>query len=285
MDSYFILLNKPAGISSHACLTRFKRAHGLTKVGHHGTLDPFASGLLLVGVNEATKFFPYVDDSQKVYRAEIFLGRSTDTLDRTGSETAVALVPALSEAVICERLAALVGKGEQVPPAYSAVKVDGVPSYKLARKGVAKPLRPRPVEIFDLELISWETPLLIVRARVSRGTYVRVLGAQIAACLGTVGHLTGLLREELCGLGLKHALAPEAPLAPQVLLPIPHLLTCQRIILKPEQARDLCHGKRLPWPTPAAQGRWCAFSGERFLGMAEASQGGLKPLRLVKNVR
>src|SRR5688572_22318224 len=119
MDSYFILLNKPVGQSSQQCLSAFRKKFDIKKIGHHGTLDPFASGLLLAGVNEATKFFPFVDDRRKTYEAVIRFGSRTDTLDHTGKVVETKEIPALTESDFQRAFTALSGTIRQTPPMYS----------------------------------------------------------------------------------------------------------------------------------------------------------------------
>lgn len=208
-DSFFLLLNKTIGITSQQCLNMLKKKFAYKKVGHHGTLDPFASGLLLVGVGEATKFFPYVDDSHKTYVAELKLGEQTDSMDLTGTVISTQEIPTLDRPAVVKVLKNLTGKIMQTPPMFSAIKKDGVPLYKLARRGEEIERPPREVSIDRLELLQFTPPILQFEAVVSRGTYIRVLGEEIAQALGTVGHLVKLTRTRLVGKNLSEAMDPE----------------------------------------------------------------------------
>lgn len=247
-DSFFIFLNKSVGQTSQQCLTQFKRKFGFKKIGHHGTLDPFASGLLLVGVGEATKFFQFVDDSKKTYEATLMLGVKTDTLDHTGKTVSSEAVPDLCLEEIKAALHFFLGKIKQTPPMYSAIKIDGKKMYDLARQGIEVDRKVREVEIFDLELLDWQTPLLRIRATVSRGTYIRVLAEQIAEKLGTLAHLVSLVRTNLTGVSLESAFQidgdPQQRLDRQI--PILEMLGhLPKLWVSESQKHDLICGKKI----------------------------------------
>ncbi|MCP5464188.1 MAG: tRNA pseudouridine(55) synthase TruB [Deltaproteobacteria bacterium] len=199
-NSYFVFVDKPVGPTSHDELKSFKRALKIKKLGHHGSLDPFASGLLLVGVNEATKFFQFVEDDFKTYAAVLKLGEATDTLDHTGQVVKTAALPDWTEKDLARIAQEFTGDRQQIPPMYSAKKVDGKKLCDLARKGIEIKREPITIHIHSLELKAEQNNHISFVARVSRGTYIRVLGEQIAEALGTVGHLTALRRTELCDL-------------------------------------------------------------------------------------
>lgn len=205
MDSFFIFINKPVGMTSQKCLTILKKRYLFKKIGHNGTLDPFACGLLLVGVNGATKFFSAIKDEEKTYEAVVKLGEETDTLDRDGVVVGRQLIPPLSFDAIREVAKAFLGKQKQIPPLYSAVKVRGKEAYKWARQGQTVTLAPREIFVHDLKILSWEDPFLKFEATVTRGTYVRVLACDLAKRLGSVGHLVALTRTRLCGATLSDA--------------------------------------------------------------------------------
>lgn len=246
-DSFFIFLNKPADLTSQKFLTEFKKKYQLRKVGHHGTLDPFATGLLLVGVNEATKFFPYIDDSKKSYHATLCLGVKTDTLDLTGKVLENKDVKDFSLDELRAQANFLVGKILQEPPMYSAVKVDGQKLYELARKGEVVERKPREVEIYELKILAWQKPFLKIDVTVSRGTYVRVLAEQLAEKLGTVAHLTELERTMLCGKNLNQSFdVNDEDDFRHKKISIEHLLSMfERLDLDEQQARALRQGKIL----------------------------------------
>lgn len=194
MTSGLLLVDKEEGITSAGVIRSLKGALGAAKVGHLGTLDPFASGLLPLCLGEATKVARYLLLEDKAYTGTIQLGVETDTLDRAGTPTARAPIPALDDACLREVAARFVGATLQVPPMYSALKRDGVPLYKLARRGESVERVPRAVEIRELVLQRVAEDRLAVAVACSKGTYVRVLAADVARALGTVGHLAELRR-------------------------------------------------------------------------------------------
>lgn len=271
-ESFFIYLNKPVGLTSQKCLTHFKKKFGFDKVGHHGTLDPFATGLLLVGVNEATKFFQYIDDSCKTYEATLELGVRTDTLDLTGAILERQSVPSYSLQDIKQALSELIGKSSQRPPMYSAVKVGGQKLYELARQGLEIERQTREIEVFELLLLDWSPPHLKIRATVSRGTYVRVLAEDIAAKLVNVAHLTELSRTKLGQSELDLAFDSQtAESIPETIKKTPQdLLThFYRIELDEIQFKALIQGKRplyQPGQVPS-EALYRAFYQDLFLGL------------------
>ena len=188
------LLNKPLGISSNAALQRVRWLYRAEKGGHTGALDPLASGLLPICLGEATKFSHYLLDSTKRYQTTIHLGHSTTTGDVEGDVLLEKAVPELTQAKIAQVLATFVGDIQQVPPMYSALKKEGRPLYELARKGIEIEREARPITIEALELLSFTENSLTLDVTCSKGTYIRVLGEDIAKALNTFGHLTYLHR-------------------------------------------------------------------------------------------
>jgi tRNA pseudouridine55 synthase len=204
-----VVVDKPRGPTSHDVIARARRALHEKRIGHAGTLDPMASGVLVVLVGEATKLAPFLTANDKRYAARIALGVATDSLDAEG--TVVATVPP-SPALLAELAAVAAGgeagpllaaavaletaRPEQIPPAFSAIKVDGVRSYERARAGDDVELAPRPVEVRRLAIAGAgvEPPFLDVELEVSKGYYVRSLGRDLAEALGTLGHLIALRR-------------------------------------------------------------------------------------------
>ena len=192
-----ILVDKPAGISSADVVRRIKARVKPARVGHLGTLDPFATGLLPIMIGEATKLAPFIDSGDKTYAGLIRLGTETDTLDRDGAVVRTAEVPAISPEKIAEVAARFTGVIEQVPPVYSAIKRAGVPLYRLARRGEnVEPPEIRRVEIRHLELAldADSTDALRFVAVCTPGTYARALARDIGIALGTVAHLEELRR-------------------------------------------------------------------------------------------
>jgi tRNA pseudouridine55 synthase len=194
MDA-IILVDKPAGITSAEAVRRIKRFVGRTRVGHLGTLDPFATGLLPIMIGEATKLAPFLERGEKEYEGVISLGIETDTLDREGAAVAEAPVPEITADALRDIERRFIGTIEQVPPVYSAIKRDGVRMYDLARRGEAvDPPPARRVEIRALELSVESPQTLRFRLVCSTGTYARSIARDVAIELGTVGHLAQLRR-------------------------------------------------------------------------------------------
>ncbi len=188
------LLNKPLGISSNAALQKVRWLYRAEKAGHTGALDPLASGLLPICLGEATKFSHYLLDSTKRYQTTIHLGHSTTTGDVEGELLLEQAVPALTEDQIKQVLEKFVGDIQQVPPMYSALKKEGRPLYELARKGIEIEREARPIHIYAIELCAFTENSITLDVTCSKGTYIRVLGEDIAQALGTYGHLTYLHR-------------------------------------------------------------------------------------------
>ena len=188
------LLNKPLGISSNAALQKVRWLYRAKKAGHTGALDPLASGLLPICLGEATKFSHYLLDSTKRYQTTIHLGHSTTTGDVEGEVLLEQAVPALTEDKIKQVLEKFVGDIQQVPPMYSALKKEGRPLYELARKGIEIEREARPIHIYAIELLSFTENSITLDVTCSKGTYIRVLGEDIAQALVTYGHLTYLHR-------------------------------------------------------------------------------------------
>ena len=204
-----VLVDKPRGLTSNAALQRVKKIFGAGKAGHAGTLDPLASGLLVVLFGEATKLSSVLLDADKEYVANVKLGEATSTGDAEGEvvEKKEVSVSAAQLAVALERFR---GELEQVPPMYSALKRDGVPLYKLARRGETVERPARRVRIEELELREFQPPLLELRVRCSKGTYVRTLAEDIGRALGTCAHLAGLRRTASGTLRLQDAVDLDA---------------------------------------------------------------------------
>lgn len=201
MTDGILLLDKPLGLSSTAAGLRVRRLLGAKKAGHVGSLDPLATGMLPICVGEGTKLASEILEGDKVYRFRILLGKRTSTGDREGDVVEELPVPALDRQVVESVLARFVGETLQVPPMYSAIKQGGVPLYRLARAGEVVDRPARKVRIESLELIGMESSELECRVVCGKGTYVRVLAEDVAAALGTVGHVTELRRESVQPFG------------------------------------------------------------------------------------
>jgi len=190
----FVVIDKPAGITSHDVVSRVRRILGTRKVGHTGTLDPFATGVLPVAVNDGTKAIPFLDEGVKCYEAVMQLGVATDTLDMTGAVLRAADWLAVTQENVESVLKRFTGHLSQIPPMYSAIKLEGQPLYKLARQGQVVERAAREIDIHSLELLSFAPPFVSFRVVCSRGTYVRTLADDIGEMLGCAGALKELRR-------------------------------------------------------------------------------------------
>lgn len=205
-----INLNKPAGISSARAVAAVKRllARG-TKIGHAGTLDPFATGVLLLLVGKATRLCEQLMDQPKQYEATIKLGASTETDDPESPEIPDLNVVEVGKDRIVSALGGFIGRIMQRPPAYSALKVGGRRAYDLARKGREVALEPRPVQVYGIELLDFSWPLVQLRIDCGRGTYIRAIARDLGIALGTNGYLTALCRTRVGAFDLSSSLTIE----------------------------------------------------------------------------
>ena len=209
-----INLDKPAGITSARAVGRVKRLlpRG-TKIGHAGTLDPFATGVLLLLVGKATKRSESLMDSPKQYEATLKLGATTETLDLDSPEVSAPPIAPPDEQVFRDLLPRFIGEIQQLPPAYSALKINGRPAYELARKGKEVSLEPRTVRVYGIELIQYAWPFLSLRIDCGRGTYIRSLARDIGEALGTAAYLTALRRTRVGDYRAGDAVPLDAVLA------------------------------------------------------------------------
>ena len=204
-----VVVDKPEGISSAGVVARVKRITGAKKVGHTGTLDPIATGVLVCCINRATRLSQFFLKGDKVYEAELVLGTVTDTQDATGTVIGRHLLDGISADRVREKAARFVGSINQVPPVYSALKHQGTPLYKLARRGTAVEKPARPVRINYLEILDVNLPVVRFSVSCSSGTYVRTLCADLGRELGCGGHLRGLRRTASCGFSIGDAMSLE----------------------------------------------------------------------------
>ena len=248
------LVDKPAGMSSFSVVSRLRRIFrtlGVTKAGHTGTLDPLATGLLPICIGESTKFAQRLLDADKGYFATVKLGIATTTADAEGEITARSNV--LIDAPAFEAmLAQFRGKIEQVPPIYSALKVDGKPAYEYARAGQTVEIKSRIVEIYAAELVASRPELqeFDINVRCSKGTYIRTLAVDIALALRTVGHLAALRRTRTGGFDLSAAHPLDAWMETDDATRLSWLLPTESLVgelpsldLTAQQAIDICNGK------------------------------------------
>jgi len=210
MRSALINLNKPTGISSQQAVSRVKRCLSIKKAGHCGTLDPDASGVLLVCIGRATRLADYFQALPKTYRAVLKLGETTDTQDAAGKVIETRDTSSLNQGAVSAALQSFIGRIEQVPPMYSALKSDGAPLYKLARKGIEIERRPRSIHIYKIDNISMDLPVVTFDVQCSKGTYVRTLCHDVGEKLGTGGHMRSLVRTAVGDFRVEEAADMEA---------------------------------------------------------------------------
>lgn len=237
-----LLVDKPPGITSHDAIDRIRAALGVRKVGHAGTLDPMASGLLVVGVGRATRLLRFLGDLDKAYEGAGRLGVETDTLDAEGRVLREAEVDVSGEAVRAAA-AGLVGSIDQQPPAYSAVKVGGRRLYDAARRGERVEAAPRRVRVDAFEVTRLDLPRFDFLVVCSAGTYVRVLVADVGSALGCGAHLTRLVRTRIGHFHLEDARPPDDPGEP---LPLERAVAhLPRVGVSEDEAAAARHGRPL----------------------------------------
>jgi tRNA pseudouridine55 synthase len=289
-----LLADKGPGVTSFQVVAHLRRALRVAKVGHGGTLDPMATGVLPILLGEATKLTPHLQGQDKEYVATFRLGIETDTLDATGAVTRERPVPPLTEGDVRPVLARYVGEIEQLPPMYSALHAGGRRLHELARAGIAVERTPRRVRIHELELLECAPPRLRVRVHCGSGTYVRSLAADVGEALGCGAHVEALVRTRVGSLRLEAAVpwpaiqaADPAVLAAGVLPPDRAVDHLPAVRVSVESGRRLGHGQRVP-PSelrgadlPAVASACRIYAGDSFLGIGEASPDGLRPLRLL----
>jgi tRNA pseudouridine55 synthase len=247
-----VIVDKPGGMTSHDVVARIRRLAGTRRVGHAGTLDPMATGVLVVGVEKATRLLGYLTLTEKQYDATIRLGQSTSTDDAEGEVTFTASANDVSAETLAEAVKGLTGKIRQVPPAVSAIKVDGQRAYRLARSGASPELKPRPVAVYEFTITAIRPVQgglldVDVTVRCSSGTYIRALARDLGSALGTGGHLIRLRRTRVGGYGLEAARTLEQLAAGFEVMPLAEAAAAAfpRRDLSADEARRLAHGARL----------------------------------------
>ena len=247
-----LVVDKPVGLTSHDVVQIIRKGTNIRRAGHTGTLDPRASGVLVVLVGPAVRLSEYVSASDKRYQAVMQLGASTDTYDADGTVTSTSPVE-VTEEQFEETLQDFVGEIEQVPPPYSAVKVKGKKAYEMAREGEEVDLAPRKIKVYNLELLEWAPPEVVIDVYCSSGTYVRSLAHDLGEKLGCGAHLVGLRRTKSGRFTLRDAVplrklreAFETGSWYQYLIPAAEALTdWPAIELTHEQVESVRHGHRV----------------------------------------
>ena len=281
-----LLLDKPSGLSSNAALQRARRVLQAEKGGHTGTLDPLASGLLPLCLGEATKFAQFLLDADKAYRATVRFGITTDTLDAEGRVLDTRPV-ALDAHELAALLASSTGPQLQRPPAHSALKFRGRAYYDYARAGEEIAREPRAVTISRLALVAWEPPDAVIDVTCSKGTYVRVIAADLGERAGCGAHLAALRRTHTGGFAVADAVPLAALEAMSAEEAARHLLAMDVLVahlpraeLDEAAAAAFLHGRAVPVGV-AGEGPHGVFGQGRLIGVADVADGLAQPRRTI----
>jgi tRNA pseudouridine55 synthase len=249
MTDGLLVVNKPAGMTSHDVVGRLRRIVKQKRIGHAGTLDPNATGVLLVGLGRATRLMTYLSELRKCYTAEVVLGRSTSTLDADGDTVAIWDMSSVELVDVQIAAGKFVGDIEQIPPMVSAVKINGKRLYELARQGIEVDRRPRPVSVYRLDVSSTpESGVFAIDVECSSGTYVRSLAADIGEVLGGGAHLRNLVRTSIGAFDLSKAHdldALEQNWADHVISPADMIGHLERVKVDLGVAAAISHGQQL----------------------------------------
>ncbi len=278
-------IDKPQGLTSHDVVARVRRITGIRRVGHAGTLDPLATGVLLVCVGNATRIVEYLQRGQKVYETTVRLGQETTTYDADGDIVAEKPVPDFSLAELDRALNAFRGEITQTPPAYSAIKQNGQPLYKLARAGKAVDVPQRQVTIHAIDILEWRNPYLRLRIACSPGTYIRSIAHDLGQVLGVGGHVLTLRRVSSGSWRVEDAvtldaLAAAGPDWPRYLHGLRGALSMlPPVVLPADLAYRFVLGQRVPLPHPPdSDGDLRVLGpGEKFLGVGRMTGDVLAP--------
>ncbi|MGE0792131.1 MAG: tRNA pseudouridine(55) synthase TruB [Sandaracinaceae bacterium] len=290
-----LLVDKPVGPTSHDVVAWARRALGTRSVGHAGTLDPLASGVLVLGVGEGTKLLRWLTADDKAYEARIRLGEATDTLDAEGEITDRRDVPELDEATIERAIGALRGPTLQVPPVYSAIKVDGTPLHERARRGEDVVPTAREVVLYRATARLHTERELVAELECGKGYYVRSFARDLAERLGTVGHLTMLRRtrsgfarieDALDGRTLEGAARGDEAARAEVARALRPLRdgvsTMPRIDLAPADAEDARHGRPIRVTAPEGAGPFALFEDDRLIAIGDVAPSGMRVVRGIR---
>jgi len=274
-------LSKPAGVTSRDVVNRVHRLVRPAKAGHCGTLDPLAEGVLVVAVGSATRLVQYVQRLPKSYTGSFLLGRTSPTEDVEGEIHELADPPIPSLETLRQAAQRFVGTILQRPPAFSALKIQGRPAYSLARAGRSVALAPRPVEVYQLDVVAYDYPALTLEIRCGSGTYVRSLGRDLAVSLGTGAVMSRLVRTAIGGFRLAEAVAPDSLtqenlpecLAPTVLA----VEGMPKLELAENELRALLFGQPVVVPPSQPSGEVAIIDAQgRLRSIASQSEGRLK---------
>lgn len=279
-----IIVDKPAGMTSHDVVARIRRLAGTSRVGHAGTLDPMATGVLVTGIGKATRLLGHLSLSEKEYLATIRLGQATDTDDADGDMVAQASAAGVTDAALAAAGQALTGEIQQVPPGFSAIKVGGQRAYRMARAGRAPELAARPVTVRALTILGARRLGEVMDADISvtcsSGTYIRALARDLGASLGVGGHLTALRRTRVGPYKISAARTLEQLADRMEVIPLADAAASAfpRRDLTDDEARRVSHGARLP-VTDAGGGPVAAFGPDgSLIALLTDEAGQARPL-------
>jgi tRNA pseudouridine55 synthase len=275
-----VIVDKDAGMTSHDVVARVRRLAGTRKVGHAGTLDPMATGVLVLGINRATRLLGHLMLTQKAYDATILLGASTTTDDAEGEIVTTSPAGHVRPDMVREALTAFVGEIDQVPTAVSAIKVDGKRAYQRVRDGEQVELKARKVTIHELTVTDVRGPEVDISVRCSSGTYIRAIARDLGAALGVGGHLAALRRTAVGGFDLAQAHSLEELTTEVVLVPIAEAAraTFPCVELDETQAANVRVGRPIALPLPGT-GEHALFDPDgEFLALYEPSATGARPV-------
>lgn len=275
---------KPPGMTSHDVITKIRHMYHIKKAGHAGTLDPDAAGVLPVFLGNATRLLEYASAERKCYRAEALLGVRTDTGDDSGTPVEEKTAAHLTRAKLEQALAQFRGQIMQVPPMYSALKVQGKKLYEYARQGQEIVREPRPIEIFRLQLVAYDPPYFTLDIECSKGTYIRTLLEDIAAAADTCACMTFLLRTGAGRYPLAEAFTlEEIAAAPEKVLLPPETAVAHIPLLavNPLQAYRITGGVRTTIKG-TAEGTYRLYCGSEFLGLVQAVEEIVQPLKILQ---
>ena len=285
-----LLLDKPLGFSSNHAVQKIKHLYRATKVGHTGTLDPLATGMLALCLGEATKFGQCLLNADKSYEAVLQLGATTTTGDREGEVLTTNEVPMLSLQQLHALAEQFTGLQQQIPPMYSALKVNGKALYQLARQGDVIERAARMITIHHLAIVPLNATQLQLTVHCTKGTYIRTLGEDIGAALGCGGHLAALKRTGIAHLpasavvNFEHLAALSEEQLDALLLPIDSCVTeLDRLVLDRQATKRLLWGQEVLLSVPASAGPRALYNEQgQFLGMGDWLESGrLMPQRLI----
>ncbi|MFH1546214.1 MAG: tRNA pseudouridine(55) synthase TruB [Patescibacteria group bacterium] len=280
----FLVINKPKGITSHDAVAFARRRLKIRRIGHAGTLDPLATGVLVLGIGSATRLLEYILGSEKEYEAEITFGSTSSTDDAEGELTLFPNSRPFTREEFEKVLPEFIGAIYQIPPKFSAIKIHGETAYRLARAGKEVNLKPRLVEIHSLEIRNFNFPKAEISIRCGSGTYIRSLARDFGARLDAGGFLSKLTRTRVGNFKINHAL-PLKSIRPDKIIPIEEGILLPQINLTRTEAEKISHGQKIPARTNEAKVVGI-FEGKLLAVLArEEEKHSLRPEKVFKSLQ